>query len=379
MKITLTNISKSFGGKRVIRPTSLVVESGSFTTLLGPSGCGKTTLLRIIAGLETPDTCEIRFDDRVVYSAEGRINVPPEKRGLGFVFQDFALWPHMSVYENVAFGLRAARNTKWLDEKVRAALHAVQLDEFAARYPHQLSGGQQQRVAFARAIVIEPQCILFDEPLSALDALLREEMRTELKELISRLGITAVFVTHDQIEAMSMSDKIAVLNGGTVEQYDSPEEIYSAPATRFAARFIGASDWIDGERMFRPETAHTSPCGGAEEFTARVVSAQFMGGSYQTRLECGGQPWTLITSERMQVGTQVSIYIKKEDIITVSLLKKSILPAYAGFEITFLPRASRGKKLIYPRKCVRDAALTQPCAQCGCPVGKPPYGGFSTV
>ena len=317
MKITLTDISKSFGGKRVIRPTSLVVESGSFTTLLGPSGCGKTTLLRIIAGLETPDTGEIRFDDRVVYSAEGGINVPPEKRGLGFVFQDFALWPHMSVYENVAFGLRAARNTKGLDEKVRAALHAVQLDEFAMRYPHQLSGGQQQRVAFARAIVIEPQCILFDEPLSALDALLREEMRTELKELISRLGITAVFVTHDQTEAMSMSDKIAVLNGGTVEQYDSPELIYSAPATRFVARFIGSSDWIDDERMFRPETAHTSPCGGAEEFTARVVSAQFMGGSYQTRLECGGQPWTLITSERMQVGTQVSIYIKKENIITV--------------------------------------------------------------
>ena len=234
MKITLTGITKSFGEKKVILTTSLTIESGSFTTLLGPSGCGKTTLLRMIAGLEIPDTGEICFDDRVVFSSERKINVPPEKRGLGFVFQNFALWPHMSVFENVAFGLRAAHNTKNLDDKVRNALHAVQLDKFASRFPHQLSGGQQ-RVAFARAIVIEPQCILFDEPLSALDALLREEMRVELKELISRLGITAVFVTHDQTEAMSMSDKIAVLNCGTVEQYASPENIYSSPETQFVS------------------------------------------------------------------------------------------------------------------------------------------------
>ena len=183
----------------------------------------------MIAGLETPDAGEIFFDDWCVYSKEKRINVPPEKRGLGFVFQDFALWPHMRVFENVAFGLRASGDTRDLERRVKDALHAVQLDEFGQRFPHQLSGGQQQRVAFARAIVIEPECILFDEPLSALDALLREEMRTELRELTSRLGITSVFVTHDQTEAMSMSDKIAVLYGGSVEQYDSPEVIYSAP------------------------------------------------------------------------------------------------------------------------------------------------------
>lgn len=317
MKITLTGITKSFGEKKVILTTSLTIESGSFTTLLGPSGCGKTTLLRMIAGLETPDTGEICFDDRVVFSSEKKINVPPEKRGLGFVFQDFALWPHMSVYENVAFGLRAAHNTKNLDEKVRNALHAVQLDEFASRFPHQLSGGQQQRVAFARAIVIEPQCILFDEPLSALDALLREEMRVELKDLISRLGITAVFVTHDQTEAMSMSDKIAVLNGGTVEQYASPENIYSSPETQFVARFIGSSNWLDETHMFRPEKARFSQGAASDEFAADVLSVQFLGGSYQTKLKHDDHIWTMITNDRMQVGTHVSIYINKEDIITV--------------------------------------------------------------
>lgn len=317
MKITLTGITKSFGEKKVILTTSLTIESGSFTTLLGPSGCGKTTLLRMIAGLETPDTGEICFDDRVVFSSERKINVPPEKRGLGFVFQDFALWPHMSVYENVAFGLRAAHNTKNLDEKVRNALHAVQLDEFASRFPHQLSGGQQQRVAFARAIVIEPQCILFDEPLSSLDALLREEMRMELKELISRLGITAVFVTHDQTEAMSMSDKIAVLNGGTVEQYASPENIYSSPETQFVARFIGSSNWLDETHMFRPEKARFSQGAASDEFAADVLSVQFLGGSYQTKLKHDDHIWTMITNDRMQVGTHVSIYINKEDIITV--------------------------------------------------------------
>lgn len=316
MKITLTGITKSFGEKQVIRTTSLTIDSGSFTTLLGPSGCGKTTLLRMIAGLETPDTGEICFGDRCVFSSEQKINVPPEKRGLGFVFQDFALWPHMSVYENVAFGLRAAHNTKNLDEKVKNALHAVQLDEFAGRYPHQLSGGQQQRVAFARAIVIEPECILFDEPLSALDALLREEMRTELKELISRLGITAVFVTHDQTEAMSMSDKIAVLNGGTVEQYSTPETIYSKPKTPFVAKFIGSSNWVDERRMFRPEKALLDPSEKADRFTAEAVSVQFLGSGYQVQLKHGGNVWTFLSPQRMQVGTQVSIYIKQSDMIT---------------------------------------------------------------
>ncbi len=239
-----------------------------------------------------------------------------QKRGLGFVFQDFALWPHMTVFENVAFGLRASRRTENLDEKVKNALRAVRLEEFAARYPSQLSGGQQQRVAFARAIVIEPECILFDEPLSALDALLREEMRTELKELISRLGITAVFVTHDQTEAMSMSDKIAVLDGGVIRQYASPEEIYSKPATPFVAKFIGSSNWVDERKMFRPEKARFSDCGESDKFTAEAVSVQFLGENYRVQLKWGENLWTFLSADRMQVGTKVSIYIKQSDMIT---------------------------------------------------------------
>lgn len=317
MEIRLVNVSKSFGIKTVINDTTLTIESGSFTTLLGPSGCGKTTLLRMIVGLETPDSGEIYFDDKCIFSARNKTNLPPEKRRLGFVFQDFALWPHMSVYENVAFGLRAAKNTVDLDKKVKGALHAVQLDDFANRYPHQLSGGQQQRVAFARAIVIEPECILFDEPLSALDALLREEMRTELKDLITRLGITAVFVTHDQTEAMSMSDKIAVLSDGIVKQYESPEVIYAVPKTDFVAKFVGSSNWIDNNRLFRPEKGKTSEMGGSEKFETEVVSVQFLGNSYQAHLKFGKYIWTLLVPERMQTGTKVSIYINESDIINL--------------------------------------------------------------
>ena len=223
----------------------------------------------------------------------------------------------MTVFENTAFGLRASGRTEHLAERVRQALSIVHLEELTDRYPHQLSGGQQQRVAFARAVVTEPECILFDEPLSALDAQLRAEMRVELRELVTRLGLTAVFVTHDQSEAISMSDRIAVFSAGRLEQYDAPEAVYSHPATSFAAHFVGLSNWIDSRHFFRPEKASLSPAPGARIFTAGVVSSQYLGASYEVHLLCGGERWTILSPVRAAPGAALTVSVRPEDIITV--------------------------------------------------------------
>ncbi len=234
-----------------IRDASFELAAGTFFTLLGPSGCGKTTTLRCIAGLETPDDGTIAVDDRRLFDAKARINVPVEERAIGMVFQSYAIWPHMTVAENVAFPLTVAKRSKRAEiaQAVRRALAVVDLDGFQERSATRLSGGQQQRVALARAIVHEPGLLLLDEPLSNLDAQLRDDMRGELKRLQSKIGITTVYVTHDQSEALALSDRIAVIEAGRISQIGSPQEIYFRPANPFVARFVGATNLLPGRLL----------------------------------------------------------------------------------------------------------------------------------
>ena len=239
--LSLRNLSKSFSGKTVLDSLDLDIADGEFITLLGPSGCGKTTLLRLLAGFEVPDHGQIEL------AGTNLIHLPPEQRPLNTVFQNYALFPHMSVFDNVAYGLKMEKRPKAeIRERVQEALAMVQLGDFARRKPHQLSGGQQQRVAIARAVVKRPRLLLLDEPLSALDYKLRRSMQVELKRLQRELGITFVFVTHDQEEALSMSDRVVVLMDGVIQQKGTPREIYERPANLFTARFVGETNLFPG-------------------------------------------------------------------------------------------------------------------------------------
>jgi iron(III) transport system ATP-binding protein len=245
--IEISGLEIYYGSVPAVRGVSFNVLPGEQLTLLGPSGCGKTTTLRAIAGLEQPTAGEIRIDGNIVYSSEARINIRAEKRGLSMVFQSYAIWPHMTVFENVAYGLRVRRTeAAELAEKVHQALDMVQMRSFASRRAAQLSGGQQQRVALARAFVFQPSVLLFDEPLSNLDAKLRADMRIELRELQHRLGITSVYVTHDLEEALAMSDRIVVMRDGLIEQTGTPDEIYRLPSNAFVADFVGSANLIRG-------------------------------------------------------------------------------------------------------------------------------------
>jgi iron(III) transport system ATP-binding protein len=241
MRIAVHDLTKRFGPVAVVSRASFSIGEGELFTLLGPSGCGKTTLLRLIAGFYAPDEGEIRFDDR-------RVNeVPPHERGIGMVFQNYALWPHMTVFQNVAYGLKLRKIRRAeIEERVKGALDKVQLAGLGERYPGQLSGGQQQRVALARALVLNPEILLLDEPLSNLDAKIRVQVRAEIRKLQKELGITTVYVTHDQEEALTLSDRIAVLNQGRLFQVGAPKALYERPANRFVADFIGINNLIDG-------------------------------------------------------------------------------------------------------------------------------------
>src|SRR5215471_8249443 len=245
--IEVENLEVSFGAVPAVRGVSFTVMHGEQLTLLGPSGCGKTTTLRAIAGLEKPVAGEIRIDAAPIYSAARNINVPAEKRGLSMVFQSYAIWPHMSVFDNVAYGLRVRREeAAAIKNKVMQALALVQMQALADRRASQLSGGQQQRVALARAFVFQPSVLLFDEPLSNLDAKLRADMRIELRELQHRLGITSVYLTHDLEEALAMSDRIVVMRDGQIAQIGSPSDIYYAPRNAFVADFVGSANLVRG-------------------------------------------------------------------------------------------------------------------------------------
>ncbi|AKS33735.1 ABC transporter ATP-binding protein [Mycolicibacterium goodii] len=300
--LNIVDLEKAFPAKGnqdrvpVLKGISLSVEKGEFFTLLGPSGCGKTTILRCIAGLETPDSGQITVADTPLFSSVKNMNVPANRRGLGMVFQSYAIWPHMDVAQNVAFPLKARpRNSrpsnKDIDRKVDEALSKVELSHVKRHRATDLSGGQQQRLALARALVMESPLTLFDEPLSNLDAKLRDGMRFELKRLQRELQITAIYVTHDQVEALAMSTTIAVLKGGSVEQIGRPRDIYEAPASLFVADFIGTSNFISGK-----------------------VTGQEGAGVWRVETAVG-EVLAMVTSDRpLPAGTEVSVSVRPQDI-----------------------------------------------------------------
>ena len=322
--IDIAGIDKRFGSFQALIGVTLSIDEKQFITFLGPSGCGKTTMLRTLAGFLVPDRGSIAVAGQLLSSPEAV--VPPEQRRMGMVFQNYAVWPHMSVFENVAFGLRIAKVARGeLDERVARVLSAVGLEGLERRHPGQLSGGQQQRVALARSLVIEPAILLLDEPLSNLDAKLRERMRTELKTLQRRTGITFIYVTHDQAEAMALSDRIVVFNKGAVQQVGTPRDVYERPANLFVADFMGlvnklagtmlerrgdiarvrigeqmidayASEGLNGASgavtvAIRPEAIHFGagdPGAGANLLRGTIVESAFLGNIIDHHVDIGG-------------------------------------------------------------------------------------------
>ncbi|QGH35993.1 ATP-binding cassette domain-containing protein [Gracilibacillus salitolerans] len=314
MLICLKGIEKKYGNVQAVKPIDLTIED-TFVTILGQSGCGKTTLLKMLAGLTEPTAGDILFDDQTIFSKSKKINVKPNKRQIAMVFQDFGLWPHMTVFENVGFGLRGKVSKSERADIVHDALLKVKLDAKAAMKPGELSGGQQQRVALARAIAINPKLILFDEALSALDAILREQMREEILTIVQSIGAQAIFVTHDQTEAMAMSDSMIVMDTGDVVQTGSPEAIYHSPANPFVANFIGKTNWVeDKEKMIRPENVHLYPHKNTTFRLGVVKKSMYEGDRYVIFVETNGQLWKFYDHHPHEQGTKIKLYVEENNI-----------------------------------------------------------------
>jgi iron(III) transport system ATP-binding protein len=273
--IRVVGLVKAFGKTPAVDHVDFEVPAGSIATLLGPSGCGKTTTLRLIAGLEKPDAGEVYVGERLLTSAARRVFLSPEKRRMGMVFQTYAIWPHMTVFENIAFPLREKRvPAAEIRERVMAMLETLGLEGFHDRPAPRLSGGQQQRVALGRALVADPDVLLLDEPFSNLDARLREEMRLELKELQARVGVTTVFVTHDQAEAMILSDRVFVMNAGRIEQAGTPRQIYEEPRSRFVMDFLGQADHVRARVARGPDGVYVACADGVDGGAIPLASDQ---------------------------------------------------------------------------------------------------------
>jgi ABC-type Fe3+/spermidine/putrescine transport system ATPase subunit len=310
--LELDRLSKHYPAHRAVDEVTLDVPRGSFFSLLGPSGCGKTTTLRLIAGFEEPTSGEVRLHGEVINHKR------PYERNVSTVFQNYALFPHLTVRENVEFGLLRRRATR-AKQRAREALELVRLTGKESRRPAELSGGERQRVALARSLVLEPDVLLLDEPLSALDPNLRKQVRSELKSLQRRLGTTFLFVTHDQEEALSMSDRIALMNAGRIEQVGCPQELYLRPRTRFAASFLGALNWIDGIGV-RPETlrvARDLPPGGLSSVAASIEQTVFLGDCLHIELRTVAGESLVARVERgascFEPGEQVHLWWMPED------------------------------------------------------------------
>ena len=334
--INFVDISKSYGNNLVLDELNLYIRENEFITLLGPSGCGKTTTLRILGGFETPDKGQVIFDDVDITS------LPPNKRNLNTVFQKYALFPHMSIAENIAFGLKINKKSKeYINDKIKYALKLVNLDGFENRSIDSLSGGQQQRIAIARAIVNEPKVLLLDEPLGALDLKLRQDMQYELIRLKNELGITFVYVTHDQEEALTMSDSIVVMNNGEIQQIGSPTDIYNEPTNAFVADFIGESNIINGcmpqdcvvefmgrrfecvdkgfdpnetvDVVIRPEDIKVIPADKAK-LTGIVESVVFKGVHYEMIVDGVDSKWMIHSTKAEPVGSMIGMAVDPFDI-----------------------------------------------------------------